>query len=137
MREIQKFYSFSAKGKSKLADIEEGIALELISEQEPFEYKFTEDECEDRNNTIHDSYLDIYNISLDNKQIKSIAKSLPEDINIKAAEWGWNDTVVGDQVYLFLNAYPDILDWEKDRVRKSFEKAVERNGEALTRLKDQ
>ncbi|WP_310877063.1 hypothetical protein [Priestia megaterium] len=114
MGNIQKFYSFSAKGKSKFAE-GKSITFELISEQEPFEYKFTEDECEDRKNTIHDSYLDIYKISLNDEQANSIVKSLPVDIVEEAVQWGWSDTVVGDKVYLFLNAYPDILEWRDDK----------------------
>ncbi|MFA1509979.1 hypothetical protein ACDN41_12185 [Priestia aryabhattai] len=110
---IQELCSFSAKGKSKFVD-GKSITFELISEREPFEYKFTEEECEDRKNTIHDSYLDIYKISLNDEQIDSIIKSLPVGIVKEAAQWGWDDTVVGDKVHLFLNDYPDILEWRDE-----------------------
>ncbi|MFK7678767.1 hypothetical protein ACI3ER_12055 [Bacillus sp. Wb] len=57
---------------------------------------------EDRNAQIHDCYYEIYNISLSDVDLDSLANKLPNEITEEAKEWGWYDTVVGDKIFKYL-----------------------------------
>lgn len=53
--------------------------------------------------SLHDTLfnaLDIYNIS--DKQLKSVWDVLPMDIKYEALQWGMSDTVVRDNIYVWI-----------------------------------
>lgn len=53
-------------------------------------------------NKIEDCYYDVHGIKPSMPRTMSIAMNLPRNIHSLAKEWGWSDTEVGDQVYLFI-----------------------------------
>lgn len=52
---------------------------------------------------INDCYVDILGKQPTAEQLQDIAKGLPEDIHLLAQRWGWNDTVVGDKIYVWIS----------------------------------
>jgi hypothetical protein len=52
--------------------------------------------------TINDCFIDVIGVVPNQEQIKKIAEQLPSSIKNLAAEWGWNDTEVGDKVFRWI-----------------------------------
>lgn len=59
-------------------------------------------------NTINDCYVDVVGEKPSNEQIEVIYNLLPQHIKDEANMWGWNDTVVGD----------DVCEWISDNLDK-------------------
>lgn len=57
---------------------------------------------EDRNDVINDCFVDIVGRTTTMKERHFINEHLPRGIKILAEQWGWNDTEVGDKVYLWI-----------------------------------
>jgi len=54
-------------------------------------------------NTINDCYVDIIGKKPSNEQINVIYNLLPQHIKDDANKWGWSDTVVGDNVCIWIS----------------------------------
>jgi len=57
---------------------------------------------EDWKATIHDCYYDVKGVAPDDKTILKINDSLPDNIKFLVAQWGWNDTEVGDKTFRYI-----------------------------------
>lgn len=53
-------------------------------------------------NTINDCYVDVLGKKPSNEQINVIYNLLPQHIKDDANKWGWSDTVVGDNVCIWI-----------------------------------
>lgn len=51
---------------------------------------------------IHDSCFEILDMKLSKEQVKRIFDSLPESIIGSGIKWGFDDTVVGDDIYCYV-----------------------------------
>jgi hypothetical protein len=59
--------------------------------------------------TINDCFVDVIGVVPSQTQIKNIAEQLPSSIKNLAAEWGWNDTEVGNKVFRWIEKEKAIL----------------------------
>lgn len=61
------------------------------------------------NDSIHDCYVSVVGKVPTEEQIQSIFNQLPNDIKHLADQWGWNDTEVGDKVYVWIRDNPEKI----------------------------
>lgn len=57
---------------------------------------------------FHDSILDACGKSYTQNKLEKLFEELPEHIRMTAIEWGMNDTVFGDQVYVHFEPKPKV-----------------------------
>lgn len=57
----------------------------------------------DAYNTIHDCYVDNYNVKPIDSIVARIFKVLPKEIHDLAKQWDWNDTEVRDMVHHWMS----------------------------------
>ncbi len=60
-------------------------------------------------NKIHDAVIDILDIDINEKQIKKILESLPSHIITSGMYWGFRDTVIGDEIYSYIEENTDLI----------------------------
>ena len=53
-------------------------------------------------NTINDCYVEVLGKKPSNEQVNVIYNLLPQYIKDDANKWGWSDTVVGDNVCIWI-----------------------------------
>ncbi|KRF67846.1 hypothetical protein ASG99_13715 [Bacillus sp. Soil768D1] len=58
---------------------------------------------------INDRYLEVFENKPSKKILKEIKDNLPAEIYMAAEAWGWNDTVVGDDIYKWIRKHKDTL----------------------------
>lgn len=54
------------------------------------------------NDSIHDCFVSVTGGVPSEDQIQSIFNQLPSNIKHLADQWGWNDTEVGDKVFVWI-----------------------------------
>lgn len=65
-------------------------------------------------NTINDCYVEVVGKKPSHEQINVIYNLLPQHIKDEANTWGWSDTVVGDNICIWIS---DNLNKIKDSTR--------------------
>jgi hypothetical protein len=51
---------------------------------------------------INDCFVEVHGRKPTDKEIDEISSQLPNNITLLAAQWGWNDTEVGDMILKWL-----------------------------------
>ncbi len=76
-------------------------------------------------NSLHDIIFDLIGEELTHDELKTIWDVLPEHLKEDAIHWGLNDSVVRDNIYVYLD--------ENDAVLKHFDKRPKFNEDEFER----